>query len=89
MMTKYYVCCGGLKVVLLANSPKEACKKAVAVSTNNGTCPLLDHFFSVDERGFRPVMTEVSMDSVQPLSEIYDEAARWVIPYDKVVHECQ
>jgi len=49
-MVKVYVCSGELKVVVSAEKPLEACLKALG---NFGSGKTIDHFFYLDEQGFR------------------------------------
>jgi len=48
-MSKYYVKSGQLHKIVIASAPVEAAQKALNMA--NGE--IIDHFFFVDERGFR------------------------------------
>jgi len=76
-MRKFYIKCGRLEKVLIAETPEDAAWKAVLQAKGE----TLDYFFYVDERGFRP----------QAESDYFtcdtDCLPMWSIPYSQVVEE--
>jgi len=68
---KYYIKSGELEKIVIANSPSQACVKAIHL-TNGET---LDKCFYVDERGFR-----------QPPDTISTLLPEYVISYDVIIN---
>ena len=69
---KYYVKSAELEKIVLANSPLDACVKALGLT--NGE--VIDKCFYVDERGFRGITNSVTTDDLLPAH---------IVPYNEVV----
>ena len=77
-MNKYYVTCGMLQRIVIANSPETACWEAILQAGGE----LLEHYFYVDERGYRPNLTERGSVVVNT-----DCLPEWTIPYESIITE--
>ena len=80
-MDKYYVRCGELDRVVMADSPEDAAWRAIMKAEGE----TLWHFCYIDEKGFRgPVI-----DSTEPHLCIFDSCLipQWVIAYADIIGE--
>ena len=75
---KYYVRSGELEVIVTANTPEEACDKAVDKCQGETIDP---YFFYVDERGFRGPIYQNGVTTCTT----DDDEAEWKIQTDDVI----
>jgi hypothetical protein len=65
-MKKFYVQSGNLREVIMADSPHDACHKAILIHLSKGIPTTLDSYFCVDERGFRDLLLAHFDEEIEP-----------------------
>ena len=79
-MDKYYVRCGELEKIVLADSPQDAAWKSVLQAQGE----TLWDFFYIDLRGFRgPIVDTLDHTFVCDTEFL----PKWTIPYEEIVDE--
>ena len=78
-MNKYYVVCGNLQEVVLADTPEDACSRAIMRRLSDGVPTRLDSScFCVDQRGFRDLLLAHSDDALE-------EVPKYLVWVNKII----